>query len=64
MAPSFIQILASSPLILIWRSFAGRLALNCEDNTEDSKMLDLILIAAPVVFFILSWWYVKGCDRV
>jgi len=64
MAPSFIQILASSPLILIWRSFAARLALNCEDNTEDSKMFDLILIAATVVFFILSWWYVKGCDRV
>jgi len=27
-------------------------------------MFDLILIAATVVFFILSWWYVKGCDRI
>jgi len=27
-------------------------------------MFDLILIAATVAFFILSWWYVKGCDRI
>jgi len=27
-------------------------------------MFDLILIAVSVVFFVLSWWYVKGCDRI
>jgi hypothetical protein len=28
------------------------------------NVVDLILIAVSVVFFVLSWWYVKGCDRI
>jgi len=27
-------------------------------------MFDLILIAVSVVFFVLSWWYVKACGRI
>jgi hypothetical protein len=62
MAPVFIQILMSSPRILIWRWLARCLAWRCEE--EDSEMLDAIFIAVTVAFFIVSWWYVKGCDRV
>jgi len=28
------------------------------------KMADVIFIIIPVVFFVISWLYVRGCDRL
>jgi ActR/RegA family two-component response regulator len=28
------------------------------------SMADLILIVVTIAFFAISWWYVKGCDRI
>jgi len=27
-------------------------------------LLDLVFIAIAILFFAVSWWYVRGCDRL
>ncbi len=35
-----------------------------EDGEEKNQMFDLVLIIVTIIFFCLSWLYVKGCDRI
>lgn len=31
---------------------------------ENGPMADLIFLAVTVVFFVVSWLYVRGCDQL
>jgi hypothetical protein len=33
-------------------------------SKDNFIMLDLILVAAAVAFFVAGWGFVKGCDRL
>jgi hypothetical protein len=33
-------------------------------SKELTKMADVIFISIAVIFFVISWLYVRGCDRL
>jgi hypothetical protein len=33
-------------------------------RVEVIPMADILLVALTVVFFVLSWLYVRGCERI
>jgi len=35
-----------------------------ESRLGSNSMLDVIFVVVTVVFFLISWLYVRGCDRL
>ena len=41
-----------------------RLLLRRQDLSEVTPMMDLVFVVVTLVFFFVSWLYVRACDRV
>ena len=46
-----------------WHCACGS-SLTHDSNFRRAQMADVIFIVITVVFFLISWCYVKGCDRL
>jgi hypothetical protein len=46
-----------------WHQGCARV-LAYDSTFRSDQMADVIFIVITVVFFLISWWYVKGCDRL
>ena len=47
----------------VWHCACG-VTLVHESISGANRMADIIFIVVTVVFFIISWLYVRGCDRL
>jgi hypothetical protein len=62
-APSFRRLEARPPILCDGRRGALD-AFSGKTRFGGSSMLDIVFVAVTLAFFLLSWLYVRACERV